>query len=243
MISYFEWLDDYMDGSLSQEDRLAFEKAMVSDEKLKHAVDNYNLLKKISASLIEEETRENLRAISEEKHKPTPVRKLNRWWLVAAAAIFIGLSTYWLISLSNLGSDHDKIMADLYLKPPITAHRGASGDSSRLAKAIDLFDGNYLEEATTLLLPTAVNDSLQIISNRYLAHIYLRTNRLQEADSLFVLVESTASFQQEAIYHRMVIALLLHDKEKAKRRFAQLDPASFSAKQLELVNKYLFENE
>jgi anti-sigma factor RsiW len=90
MISYFEWLDDYLDGSLSQEDRLAFEKAMVSDEKLKHAVDNYNLLKKISASLIEEETRENLSAISEEKHKPTPVRKLFRWWLVAGAVIFIG---------------------------------------------------------------------------------------------------------------------------------------------------------
>ncbi|MBK8109580.1 MAG: hypothetical protein IPK46_04165 [Saprospiraceae bacterium] len=216
MISYFEWLDDYMDGSLSQEDRLAFEKAMVSDEKLKHAVDNYNLLKKISASLIEEETRENLSAISEEKHKPTPVRKLNRWWLVAAAVIFIGLSIYWLISLSNLGSDHDKIMADLYLKPPITAHRGASGDSSRLAKAIDLFDRNYLEEATTLLLPTAVNDSLQIISNRYLAHIYLRTNRLQEADSLFVLVESTASFNKRQFTTEWSLRFYFMIKKKPK---------------------------
>ena len=243
MNPYFEWLDAYMDGSLSDEDRLAFEKAMASDEKLKHAVDNYELLKKISASLIEEETRETLAAFSAELHKPAPVKKLNRWWMVAAAVLFVGLTSYWLISIANMGSDSEKIMADLYLKPPIAAHRGENADSSQLAKAIDLFDRNHLEEATPLFLQTAANDSLQNISNRYLAHIYLRTNRLQEADSLFATIENNPSFQQEAIYHRMVIALLLHDKEKAKRWYNQLDPASFSAKQLELVNKYLLGSE
>ena len=239
MNPYFEWLDAYMDGSLSDEDRLAFEKAMSSDEKLKHAVDNYELLKKISASLIEEETRETLAAFSAELHKPAPVKKLNRWWMVAAAVLFVGLTSYWLISIANMGSDSEKIMADLYLKPPIAAHRGENADSSRLAKAIDLFDRNYLEEATPLFLQTAANDSLQNISNRYLAHIYLRTNRLQEADSLFATVEKNPTLQQEAIYHRMVIALLQHKKEDATALFNLMDKTLFSEVQVEKVEKWL----
>ena len=239
MNPYFEWLDACMDGSLSDEDRLAFEKAMASDEKLKHAVDNYKLLKKISASLVEEETRETLAAFSAELQKPAPVKKLNRWWLVAAAVLFVGLASYWLISIANMGSDSEKIMANLYLNPPIAAHRGENRDSSRLAKAIDLFDRNHLEEATPLFTQTAANDSLQNISNRYLAHIYLRTNRLLEADSLFATVEKNPPFQQEAIYHRMVIALLQHNKEDATALFNLMDKTQFSEVQVEKVEKWL----
>lgn len=239
MNPYFEWLDAYMDGSLSEDDRLAFEKAMASDEKLKHAVDNYELLKKISASFIEAETRETLAAFSAELHKPAPVKKLNRWWLVAAAVLFIGLASYWLIALNNMCTDPEKIMADLYLKPPIAAHRGENRDSSRLAKAIDLFDRNHLEEATPLLQQTVSNDSLQNISKRYLAHIYLRTNHLQEADSLFATVEKNPPFQQEAIYHRMVVALLLSKKEDANFFYNLLDKSQLSEVQLQKVERYL----
>lgn len=239
MNPYFEWLDAYMDGSLSDEDRLAFEKAMSSDEKLKHAVDNYELLKKISASLIEEETRETLAAFSAELHKPAPVKKLNRWWLVAAAVLFVGLASYWLISIANVDTDPEKIMADLYLKPPIAAHRGENADSSQLAKAIDLFDRNHLEEATPLLQQAPSNDSLQNISNRYLAHIYLRTNRLQEADSLFATVEKNPPFQQEAIYHRMVIALLQNKKEDATAFYNLMDKSQLSEVQLQKVERFL----
>jgi len=239
MNPYFEWLDAYMDGSLSEEDRLVFEKAMASDEKLKHVVDNYELLKKISASFIEAETRETLAAFSQELHKPAPVKKLNRWWLVAAAVLFIGLASYWLIALNNMGTDPEKIMADLYLKPPITAHRGENRDSSRLAKAIDLFDRNHLEEAAPLLQQTVSNDSLQNISNRYLAHIYLRTNRLLEADSLFSMIEKNPPFQQDAIYHRMVIALLQHKKEDANAFYNLMDKSQLSAVQLEKVERFL----
>ena len=239
MNPYFEWLDAYMDGSLSDEDRLVFEKAMSSDEKLKHAVANYELLKKISASLIEEETRETLAAFSAELHKPAPVKKLNRWWMVAAAVLFVGLASYWLISIANMGSDSEKIMADLYLKPTIAAHRGENADSSQLAKAIDLFDRNHLEEAKPLFLQTAANDSLQNISNRYLAHIYLRTIHLQEADSLFATIENNPSFQQEAIYHRMVIALLLSKNEDANIFYNLLDKSQLSEVQLQKVERYL----
>ena len=39
MSLYFEWLDDYMEGKLTPQQRLDFEQAMKGDEKLRHAVE------------------------------------------------------------------------------------------------------------------------------------------------------------------------------------------------------------
>ncbi|MBK9687552.1 MAG: hypothetical protein IPO65_07200 [Saprospiraceae bacterium] len=71
MISYFDWLDDYMEGKLSPQQRLDFEQATEQDEKLRHAVENYPLLKQLSASLIEDETRQMLKDLENKRLYPT----------------------------------------------------------------------------------------------------------------------------------------------------------------------------
>lgn len=237
MSLYFEWLDDYMEGKLSPQQRLDFEQAMKGDEKLRHAVENYPLLKQLSASLIEDETRQMLKDLENKKSVTDNTRRL-WWWL--AAAVFVGLVAY--INKSIFFSTtpgNEQIMADDYIKPESQKIKGEATDTLTLTRAIDLFDRNHLTEALPLFQAPATNDSLQTLSNRYLAHIYLRTKKLTLADSLFTILENTSNYRNEALYNRMLIALLLHKKEEARNLFNLLDKSQFSEKQLKKVEGYL----
>ncbi|MBP9196076.1 MAG: hypothetical protein KBF35_00320 [Saprospiraceae bacterium] len=236
MNTYFDWLDDYMEGKLSPQQRLDFEQATEQDEKLRHAVENYPLLKQLSASLIEDETRQMLKDLENKKAVPNNTRRLS-WWL--AAAVFVGLLAYMGKSVLFTTPNNEKLRADLYIKPQAEATRGAISDTLTLTKAIDLFDRNHLTEALPFFQAPAFNDSLQTLSNRYLAHIYLRTEKLTLADSLFTSLENASNYHTEALYNRMLIALLLHKKEEARRIFKLLDKSQFSESQLKKVEGYL----
>lgn len=236
MNSYFDWLDDYMEDRLSPQQRLDFEAAMQGDEKLKHAVENYPLLKKLSASLIEDETRQMLKDLDNKQVMPDNSRRL-WWWL--AAAVFVGLMAYIGKAVLSPSPDNKKLFADLYLKPQPKAERGGVSDTLTLTMAIDLFDRNHLDEAKPLFLSLTATDSLQLMASYYLAHIELRTQKLQLADSLFLGLQNDATYKNDALYHRMFIALLLHKKEEARRLFMQLDKSQFSETQLKKVEEYL----
>lgn len=236
MNTYFDWLDDYMEGKLTPQQRLDFEQALKDDEKLRHAVENYTLLKQLSGSLIEDETRQMLKDLENKKAVPNNTRRL-WWWL--AAAVFVGLVAYIGRSVLFTTPNNEQLRADLYIKPQAEATRGAISDTLNLTRAIDLFDRNHLTEALPLLQVPATNDSLQTLSNRYLAHIYLRTEKLALADSLFSTLENTPRYHTEALYNRMLIALLLYKKEEARRIFKLLDKSQFSEAQLRKVEGYL----
>ena len=236
MNSYFEWLDDYMEDKLSPQQQLDFEAAMERDEKLKHAVENYPLLKKLSASLIEDETRQMLKDLDNKQAMPDNSRRL-WWWL--AAAVFVGLMAYIGNILLSASPDNKQLFADLYLKPQPKAERGGVSDTLTLTRAIDLFDRNHLDEAKPIFQSLAATDSLQLMANYYLAHIELRTQKLQQADSLFLGLQNDATYKNDALYHRMLIALLLHKKEDAIRHFNLLDKSQFSETQLKKVEGYL----
>jgi hypothetical protein len=49
----------------------------------------------------------------------------------------------------------------------------------------------------------------------------------------------TPRYHTEALYNRMLIALLLHKKEEARRIFKLLDKSQFSEAQLKKVEGYL----
>lgn len=236
MNTYFDWLDDYMEGRLSPQQQLDFEQVLKDDEKLRHAVENYTLLKQLSGSLIEDETRQMLKDLENKKAVPNNTRRLS-WWL--AAAVFVGLVAYMGKSVLFTTPNNEQLRADLYIKPQAEATRGAISDTLNLTRAIDLFDRNYLTESLPLLQVPATNDSLQTLSNRYLAHIYLRTEKLALADSLFSTLENTPLYHTEALYNHMLIALLLHKKEEARRIFNLLDKSQFSEAQLKKVEGYL----
>jgi len=236
MNSYFEWLDDYMEDKLSPQQQLDFEAAMERDEKLKHAVENYPLLKKLSASLIEDETRQMLKDLDNKQAMPDNSRRL-WWWL--AAAVFVGLMAYIGNILLSASPDNKQLFADLYLKPQPKAERGGVSDTLTLTRAIDLFDRNHLDEAKPIFQSLAATDSLQLMANYYLAHIELRTHKLLQADSLFTGLQNDATYKNDALYHRMIIALLLDKKEEARRLFNLLDKSQLSETQLKKVGGYL----
>ena len=62
-------------------------------------MENYPLLKKLSASLIEDETRQMLKDLDNKQAMPDNSRRL-WWWL--AAAVFVGLMAY----ISNILLSH-----------------------------------------------------------------------------------------------------------------------------------------
>ena len=63
MIDYFEYIDDYKAGKLSEQLKADFEAALSIDKKLKYAVDHYDNIKELAGGFIEDETRTILQGL------------------------------------------------------------------------------------------------------------------------------------------------------------------------------------
>lgn len=120
MKDYFEYIDDYIAGSLSPELRAQFEEERKTNTSLSLAVDNYQEAKKLSEGLLEVDMMETLNKLQgedgedkSEKPKSNLKRNLLVLSAVLAALLLVG---WWMKSNSDLESDKRQILAS-YIKP------------------------------------------------------------------------------------------------------------------------------
>jgi hypothetical protein len=198
MKNYFEDIDDYLGNQLSEIDKADFEKAMSQDEKLRHAVDNYPLLHQLSASLIEDEVREELKKLQLKKlSKETPKIKIfdfKNLLGVAASLTFILVSTT----------------------------RGEEDASSKLDSAIYLFELNRFDEALLLLEAIPTMDSLAKLNEFYKANVYLNLKKYKAAEPLFITLLDHPQFGNQASYNLMICYIFTDQKNLAKPIFNRL---------------------
>ena len=236
MTDFFEYIDDYKSNLLSAEAKSAFETEMGKNEKLKHAVENFDLIKKISKSLIEDETREKINELKnktnysnpsnnsnkeKEESKVGSIKPFKKWLGIAAAFLCIIVSIFLL--KNNLSSASNEEILVLEERPISSGVRGENdGKSTLLDSGIDSFDLNKFDKAKLIFENDFQSDSLNQIATRYLAHIYFYKNDYSKAKNNFEALINHASYGVNAKYHLVLCYILLKDKPKAQKYFDEI---------------------
>jgi hypothetical protein len=218
MTDYFDLIDDYMDNKLSPEGKSSFEAAMAADTKLAHAVENYPLIKKLSASLIEDEVRQEIERLEGSKQREKKVRKtIPMWKYLAAAASIAGVIVSAYFINKDFGNiSNDLIIENLYQRPASQGTRGIEEDMNRIDSAILHFEKNDFEGAKALFTPRPSSDSLAKVVDYYLANIAFNTKDYASSESLFVSLVSHQKYGQLAQVNLMTIYFITAQKDKGR---------------------------
>lgn len=213
---------DYLDNRLSQEERLAFEIRLSSEPEMHVILEEIEKSKKLSGHIIELETRNVLNSL--EKSTSTQV-----WlrWLVAASVILLVCYLYYLQDKTGIGASQEELFA-LMVEPAPQELRSDSMQDGAFSEARQLYQNKQYSLAISRLENLPLDSSNIIQYQRYLAHSYLRMEKWGKSDSLFIILSKNSAqvISIEAIYHRCIIAIALHDKTKATELYQLIQTSS-----------------
>lgn len=233
-------VDRYLEGSLSEQERTAFEEKLLHDNTLRQQVDDMKLMR---AGIIRASRRaalENLKAL-ESTLPPVEKKGLTLWtniWLQAAAVLIIGLITY---ALWPTSVDEKELLAthfEVYPNVIMPTVRGEiPNDSTLNALAFRAYDQKQFEEAEQLFKRIDNKDANILF---YLGNCYIATNQPDKALSLFENVLSDYDvFDEQAEWYIAVSYLKLEDREKAKETLNKIaaSESSYKAKALLILEQ------
>lgn len=237
----YEHIEAYLEGVLSPEDKKAFEGAMLRDDMLRQAVEDYDLVDLIGEALVEQEIRGLVDAEVESGavEEELPLRRIpNRLWPKLAAAVIVIL-LLWEFNMYMSGKVDDQEVEKRYAaviqyyEPPTDTHRGATTvDSDLHTRALRNFELKRFSTAKEQL------DSLKTLGilspeelNFYMAHIAFR-ERDFAASSQFLASISGTSKNIESVH---LLQLLIYYVTDDKARLEELC-SRYSAVQ-EVCNK------
>lgn len=218
MQEYIEIADRYLEGNLSEEERVAFEERLLHDEDLREHLEEMKLLKVGIIHASRKVALQNLKAL-ESTLPPIERNRFTLWtnhWLQAAAVLLIGLVTY---ALWPESVDHDEIFISHFEAYPNiimpTVRGEVSSDSTLMAMAFRAYDQKQFEEAA-ILFNRIVDKDVNILF--YLGNCYLATSHPEKALPLFEQVYNNYDkFDEQAEWYMAVSYLKLEDREKAKQ--------------------------
>ncbi|NBP69962.1 MAG: hypothetical protein EBR30_19370 [Cytophagia bacterium] len=233
-------VDRYLEGSLSEQERTAFEEKLLHDETLRQQVDEMKLMR---AGIIRASRRaalENLKTL-ESTLPPVEKKGLTLWaniWLQAAAVLVIGLITYALWPTSV--DEKEFLSTDFEVYPNVimpTVRGEIPNDSTLKALAFRAYDQKQFEEAEQLF-NRIDNKDVNILF--YLGNCYIATKQPDKALPLFKNVLNDYNvFDEQAEWYIAVSYLKLEDREKAKETLNKIaaSESSYKAKALLILEK------
>ena len=164
-------IEEYIAGNLSVEDNNAFEEAMGSDERLRQAVEDFDLVGLIGEALLEEEIAgivgEEVGIVEEEN------KKKSTWlWILTFLGTALMAWIFWpkADNEPTLEDRHERLMVQ-YVYPENRGTRSLSKAVTKLDSAIYLFDLRKFDNSRILFEQVLEKDSLNQDANFYMAHI------------------------------------------------------------------------
>jgi tetratricopeptide (TPR) repeat protein len=233
-------VDRYLEGSLSEQERTAFEERLLQDEVLRQQVDDMKLMRASIMRASRKAALENLKAL--ENALPLVEKKgLTLWtniWLQAAAVLLIGLITY---ALWPASVDEQELLAthfEVYPNVIMPTVRGEiPNDSTLKALAFRAYDQKQFDEAGQLFNRI---DSKDVNILFYLGNCYIATNQPDKALPLFESVLNDYNvFDEQAEWYIVISYLKLENRQKAKEVLKKIvaSESSYKAKALLILEK------
>lgn len=220
MTNPYDYIDDYINGQLSEEERIAFEALLSNDSDLRLAVDNHVVAMDIVGSLIEDEVRgvlaeteSPLNVTTEETQKnESKIIGINWKKLIAAASVIAIIFVTGNLLLENR---QEKIYATRYQEviqqydnEKYLSTRGSGEHGDNLKLAISSFNKNKWEEANNYfnLIESKENIDPNLLAY-YKGHTYFHLHKFQES-----LIEIKKITKESIWYKRSENIKMLLDK-------------------------------
>jgi tetratricopeptide (TPR) repeat protein len=239
MNNYYNHIEDYLSGLLNATDRAEFENQMKSDLSLAEAVKDFELAKKIAASLIEDETRQQLSKLKKQ-YRPNKFLKVIA---VISALMLIGLIYYYTNNKkAEPVMEETQIFASLYEPPASQASRSDVELATTKDSAIFFFDKGDLNASLELFKLIEKHDTSDPTTIKYLGHIYLKQSEFKQSERYFNKLHESGSLiqQHEAEYNLIIINLIAKNYSEAKKYYYSLKPHHIvSESKMEMIGRYL----
>jgi hypothetical protein len=218
-----ELLDLYLEGALSDHERMALEARLLEDETLRALLaEHKSILEGIKATA-RMDVLKSLRTLEatlpEHETKIVPLWQ-NKWLLIAASVSIIILISF--ILFWPQSSKTDQLFAQYFERYPniiFPVTRGdLSGDTSSIAKAYQAYDHGDCTKAINLF--NKVSEADEVISF-YLANAYLCNNEITKAQVLLLQIkEAHHSLEAEASWY---LALCYLKGDNIQKTVAELE--------------------
>lgn len=132
MTEFYDYIEDYKAGRLSDEDQVSFINAMKADPSLQRAVDNHDVMKKVEEYLEEEEIREVIDRVRKKNEDGAKVIGMRRWMGVAAGVAALVICGFFLRQ-QNLSSELNKLVATLQIPVIEFGEKGSNQSNNELS--------------------------------------------------------------------------------------------------------------
>lgn len=173
------YIDAYLLGQLSPEERKAFEEAMNQHETLRQQVDEHRLL----IEGIEQAGNERVKARFQQLERSKPYRRNIRFRMaVAASLIVLVVAGIFLFNALNR-TDAQQIFASHFDPYPVIEQGTIRGtnDGSELVQGLQAYEQGQYATAIDLLVPFQSANPHQTIVQFYLGLSYLANNQAERA--------------------------------------------------------------
>lgn len=179
-MDFYEHIEDYINGNLSEDDLAAFKEEMAHNVELQKAVENHGVVEDALALLIEEDVRGVIAGINKAQgSKPDKIRALQKQGnsrqplYVIAASFLVVLASYLTLDTYIKSQYSHQAVLDQYYVPPSNpyATRTVGFEGPPLEEAMFLFDLRRFDESQTIFEKLLLNNSNQ--KDLSIIHFYL----------------------------------------------------------------------
>ncbi|HOY05714.1 MAG TPA: hypothetical protein PLO67_09960 [Saprospiraceae bacterium] len=242
-LNYFEKIDDYLNGRLTEADRIQFEQQLLEDADLRENLDLYRDLRKVTAEPEVEDLRQKMARWSDtvhlgedqpatEKTAPPPMtvisaKRYRKWWQAAAAVFVLAVgAVYWFQTGSK--ATPDQLFAVHFTTPRTITVSGYRGDidTAAVARILQQVEAAYQKKDYAGVI-TIYDQLVHVTSYSNEAHrgkaiAYLALGNGLQAES--ELKQIDAGFEEDRAWYGAMALLLQKDKTQmtieAFERFA-----------------------
>lgn len=208
----FEHIDAYIQNQLSEAENKAFEVAMLQDETLRSAVENYHLVKGIGMGFLEVEVRDIL---NKENNKIKPVSKPNYKWWIPVFIIFLAILSYFFLKYYKTKQREERIayVMNDYVPPQVVFTRSGEieGDTvlfDRAKREFSLRNYSHSNEILESMPESDRTDEWHWI----MGHVKFILKDFEKAKSNFELVSNNFEGKDDIL--------------KMKKRICQIQPST-----------------
>jgi hypothetical protein len=198
---YYEQIEEYLKGTLSEGEKQSFEAEMEKDEDLRKTVKKFPLLKKVMQEYVREEAKSIVDEVVQKKgfrQKQQPRRiplNVRRW---AAIALFPILAA---LTYSNVKYPTDSILRAAHDTPTEMNFKSGQTLDQEWDDVIDLWDKNKKPEALNAAEQLVIRYPDNNLLKRNTAHLYFNEKEYEDAVNLFIQVSKDRRYAEDASFH------------------------------------------
>lgn len=214
-LDFYEHIEAYLKGSLSEEEEKSFEAAMESDPELKETVEEFPFLRKVMHEYVNEEAKSIVDAAASKVGKAAKKPRGPRgtiFLMARRAASILLLATAGMTIYSNTNYKTSNVLRAAHEMPIDMVFKSNQSLDQEWDQVMSLWNARKHQEAITSGAKLIDQFPDNALLKRNLAHMYLDQKAYTQAGRLFDQIVMDRRYQEDAEFHSALCKVGLEDE-------------------------------